>query len=82
MPRNRNVTRETLFASGRLPGKEVDWEACAVDSTTVKAHPHAAEMGVIVRERDSKKKYARRRRAQGRMLLPEVASASVAAGAG
>lgn len=65
--------------SGRLPGKEVDWEACAADSTSVKAHPHAAGMGVIVRERGGKKKLMRRR---ARMKIAGVASASVAVGAG
>ena len=28
--------------SGRLPGQEVQWEGCALDSTSIKAHPHAA----------------------------------------
>lgn len=34
--------------SGRLPGKEVNWEGCAVDSTSVKVHPHVAGMGIII----------------------------------
>jgi transposase len=69
--------------SGRLPGKEVDWEGCAVDSTSVKAHPHAAGVGVIVRERNSKKKHLRRqRRVRDGMTLPGVASASDVAGEG
>jgi len=28
--------------AGRLPGGRVDWEGRSLDSTTVKAHPHAA----------------------------------------
>ena len=28
--------------AGRLPGGKVEWGACAVDSTSIKAHPHAA----------------------------------------
>ena len=28
--------------AGRLPGGPVDWEGRAADSTTIKAHPHAA----------------------------------------
>ena len=60
--------------SGRLPGKEVDWEGVSVDSTTIKAHPHAAGMGVIVRERDGKKKRLR----QVRVKVPREVNASVA----
>jgi transposase len=26
----------------QLPGQEVQWEGCAADSTSIKAHPHAA----------------------------------------
>lgn len=31
-----------MAQAGKLPGGTVEWEVCAADSTTVKAHPHAA----------------------------------------
>lgn len=52
--------------SGKLPGQEVVWEGCAVDSTTIKAHPHAAGMGRIVRPGAQKK---RRQRLHGRIVV-------------
>jgi transposase len=44
--------------AGRLPGDPVDWEGCALDSTSIKVHPHAAgarkapaKKGALVRTR-------------------------------
>jgi transposase len=70
--------------SGRLPGQEVDWQGCAADSTSIKAHPHAAGLGVIVRPRNAEKKRVRTVRAVRvrRARKPELtatANASVAA---
>ena len=48
--------------AGRLPGQAVDWEGCAVDSTSIKAHPHAAG----ARKRPAKKGARVRRRVRAR----------------